>query len=150
MTLDDAFLSTFDPTRKTIGAQVFELQNRYAGQKTQTVRETTDAMAKDYLQSLWKVVEDHKTLTEPYYITEILKPDPYLDGVVRLWHTARRTRPLPEWGLALYKVNNSTGEVTYEWGLPHAQEALVMVQNPEGWDAKMMKDIMDFIDGKLD
>ncbi len=133
----------------TLGQQVLDVQTKYAGQKTQTVRETTDEMGKEYMSSLWKTVEMNNKETKDYYIMEILRPDSLLEGVMKLKHIARRTRPNPEWGVALYKVCPSSGSVTYEWGLPSAMEAFVMAQNPEGWDYKIIKDIRDFVQGTL-
>ena len=134
---------------RTLGQQVIDVQTKYAGQKTQTVRETTNEMGKEYMASLWKCIELQKNETEDYYVMEILRPDSLLEGVIKLKHIARRSRPNPEWGIALYKVRPSSGTVTYEWGLPNEMEAFVMVQNPEGWDPKLMSDIRDFVQGKL-
>ena len=135
--------------KKPLGQQLIENHLKYAGQTNQTLRETTDEMGKEYMKSLQKTVELHRGMTEDYYITEIMRPDPNLVGVINLKHVARKTRPLPEWGLALYKVHVKSGELTYEWGLPHWSEAYVMLQNPEGWEAKTIKDIYDFVYGRL-
>ena len=135
--------------KKTVGQQVVEVQEKYGGTKTQTARETTNEMSKEYLMSLEKIINDHQNIKEPYFILEILRPDPFLEGVIKLTHVARRTRPKAEWGLALYKVDNAGGELIYEWGLPRAEEAYLMMQDPEGWDAKLIKDIRDHIQGIL-
>ena len=137
------------PKRKTLGQQVVDTNTKYFGQKTQTVRETTNEMGKKYMESLWKVIEMHEYVREPYYIMEILRPETMLEGVIKLKHVARRTRPRPEWGLGLYKVDNKSGTCTYEWGLPRAEEAMIMMSNPEGWDPKIIKDIKDYVEGTL-
>lgn len=139
-----------DIARKPLGQQLIDNHIKNAGQKTQTVRETTDEMGKSYMDSLQKCVDLNHGMTEDYYITEIMRPDPNLVGVINLKHVARRSRPLPEWGLALYKYHVDSGELTYEWGLPHWSEAIVMIQNPEGWEPKTIKDIYDFVEGKLE
>jgi hypothetical protein len=135
--------------KKTLGEELLDIQHKYAGKKTQTVRETTSEMGKEYMKSLNKVISDHQKLTEPYYIMEIMKPDSFLEGVIKLVHVARRTRPNPEWGVALYKVDNRKGDLTYEWGLPKAEEAYIMMQSPEGWDSTLIKNIKDFLEGTL-
>ena len=135
--------------KKTFGEELLDIQHKYAGKKTQTVRETTSEMGKEYVKSLEKVIHDHENVQEPYYIMEILKPDAMLEGVIKLVHVARKTRPNPEWGIALFKIDNKKGNLTYEWGLPRAEEALIMMQNPEGWDSKLIKDIKDFLDRTL-
>lgn len=135
--------------KKTLGQQWLDVQNEYAGKKTQTVRETTNEMGKDYMESLFKVIKDHEHLKEPYYIIEVLKPDSFLEGVIKLTHIARRTKPRSQWGIAVFEVNNEKGECKYLWGLPKAEEAFIMMQNPEGWDQKLVEDIKNHLDGKL-
>ena len=80
---------------------------------------------------------------------EIISPEQFLEGVIRIRHVARRTRPLPEWGTALYSVDNKKGEIRYEWGLPLHREAILVMENPGGWDPKIVKDIRDFVQGTL-
>lgn len=101
------------------------------------------------MKSLWTLIEKHKDLKEPYYIMEILQPDAILPNAIKMKHIARKTRPKPEWGIALYKVDNSIDECFYEWGLPHKSEALIMIQNPAGWESKSMQDIIAFARGTL-
>lgn len=131
-----------------LGQQIIDAQIKHAGE-TQTVRDTTNEMGKKYMESLWKVVEDHKHLKQDYYIMEIMRPDTFLEGVIKVKHIARRTRPLPEWGIGLYKVHANSGTVTYEWGLPHVEEAIEMLKDPEGWNSKVISDIYDFAKGAL-
>jgi len=135
--------------KQTLGEGLLDIQQKYAGKKTQTVRETTSEMGKEYVKSLEKVIHDHKNVKELYYIMEILKPDAMLEGVIKLVHVARKTRPNPEWGVALYKVDNKLGDITYEWGLPKAEEAYIMMQNPEGWDSKLIRDIKGYLEKTL-
>lgn len=134
----------------TLGQQVINTYHKYAGQSLQNVRDTTNEMGKVYMDSLWKVVSEHEHVQEPYFIVEILQSDTFLEGVIKLKHIARYTRPRPEWGLALYKADNKNGALTYEWGLPRAEEALIIMSNPPGWDKKMVQDIADFVNGKLE
>lgn len=141
--------SSLHVKKETLGQQWLSVQEKYAGQKTQTVRETTDEMGKEYMDSLWSLVEMHSHIQGLYYIQEIIQPDPFLEGVIKVKHIARRSRPNPEWGIALYSVNNKTCELTYEWGLPNEAEAMIMMSNPEGWDRKVVQDIKDFHQGNL-
>lgn len=134
--------------KKTLGQQVLDNYEKNQG-TTQTVRDTTNEMGKKYMESLWKLVEQHKSLKEDYYIMEIMQPDTFLEGVIKVKHIARRSRPNPEWGVALYKVHVNSGEVTYEWGLPHVEEAIEMMKMPEGLHPKVIQDIVDFAKGAL-
>jgi hypothetical protein len=148
VSIEDTDASSLNQEKKTLGAQIVENHLANADSK-QTVRDTTNEMGKEYLASLEKVIVQHAHLKGIYYITEILKPDSHLPHVIRLYHTARRTRPNPEWGLALYQVNNDNQVITYEWGLPHEVEAANMLTDPHGWDEKLMQDIKDHILGIL-
>lgn len=139
------------PSKFTLGQQMLDMQIKHAGQKTQTVRETTDEMGKEYMKEIIacanKGLKDHN---KDFYILEVLEHDPILEGVIKLRLQPRWTRPRPEWGIALYKVHAESGTMTYEWGLPQKHEAYIMIQNPAGWENKTMQDIQDFLDGKLE
>ena len=139
------------PKPKTLGAQMLDMRIKHAGEKTQTIRETTDEMGKKYMEDIVKLAESElQKHSKDFYILEVLEHDPILEGVIKLRLQARWTRPAPEWGIALYKVHAVSGQMTYEWGLPQKHEAYIMIQNPEGWEQKTMQDIMAFVDGKLE
>ncbi len=151
MRVQDIHAPEFHTTeRKTLGQQVLDVQEKYAGKKTQTVRETTDEMGKRYMEHFEAHLNAHKHLTKPYYILEIITPDTFLEGVMKLIFQPRWTRPKPEWGIALYKVDNQKGEITLEWGLPKAEEAAIMMANPGGWHPKLIQDIKEHLEGKLE
>jgi len=138
-----------DKKKETLGEMVLKVHEKNAGRMSQTIGETTHEMAKEYLRSLEKIINDHKGYPDPYYIMEIIQPDQYLEGVIKLKHIARKTRPTPEWGIALYSVDNKKGELRFEWGLPTVGEAEIVMSGPEGWDPKLVKDIRDFVNGTL-
>ena len=135
--------------RVTLGQQLLDKHARTSAHDTQSVRDTTDAMGEKYMESLWKLVKMHESLQEDWYITEVIQHDTFLEGVMKVKHIARRTRPRPEWGIALYKVHPNSGTLSYEWGLPHVEEAILIMKEPEGWDRKIVKDIMAFAKGEL-
>jgi hypothetical protein len=136
--------------RETLGQQIYDNQIKYAGQKTQTIRETTDEMGKKYMEELLSCAKSNLAKhNKDFYILEIIEADPILDSVMKVHFQARWTRPNPEWGLSLYKVEADTGELRYLWGLPRQHEAYIMMQNPDGWEGKTIQDIQDFITGML-
>jgi len=135
--------------RVTLGQQLLDKHAKTTAQDTQTVRDTTDAMGKKYMESLWKLVKQHENLQEDWYISEVISHDTFLEGVMKVKHIARRTRPRPEWGMALYMVHPKVGQLSYEWGLPHVEEAIEIMKEPEGWDRKIVKDIMAYAEGSL-
>lgn len=135
--------------RATLGQQLLDKHANTTGQGTSSVADMGHAMGEKYMESLWKLVNQHKSLEEDYYILEVITHDTFLEGVMKVKHIARRTRPNPEWGLALYKVMPKSGTLLYEWGLPHVEEAIQIMREPEGWDKKVVKDIMAFAKGEL-
>lgn len=133
----------------TLGQQVIDVQTKYAGQKTQTIRETTEAMGKDYMKYLWDTIKANEKFSDrEWYIIEVLRPSALLEGVMELKLHPRFTRPLPEWGIGLWKIQKG-GIPVFEWGLPRVEEALMLASNPEGWDSKYVKDVFDYVQGKL-
>lgn len=135
--------------KPTLGEQLVKVQTDNAGRMSQTIGETTEGMAKEYLKSLEQIINDHKHVKEKYYIMELIKVDQFMEGVVRLKHIARKTRPRPEWGVALYAVDNQSGTLTFEWGLPTIGEAEIVMSAPEGWDPFLVGNIRDFVNGTL-
>lgn len=135
--------------RPTLGSLLVKNHEENAGRLSQTIRETTNEMGKEYIKSLDRIIYEHEHYSEPYYIMEIISPEYHMEGVIRMRHIARKTRPKPEWGIALYRVDNKKGEITYEWGLPFQHEATMVMTNPEGWDPKIVKDIRDYVEGTL-
>ncbi len=68
MQTQDIHTPDFYTQKKTLGQQVLDVQEKYAGKKTQTVRETTDEMGKKYMQHFEAHLNAHKHLDKPYYI----------------------------------------------------------------------------------
>lgn len=146
----EKIIETAEPEKKeTFGQQVARVHAQNSGKLVQTIGETTSEMAKEYIRSMEKMVNDHQHYREPYYIMEIIKPDGLLEGVIKMVHIARKSRPRPEWGIALYKVDNQKGTLTYEWGLPLHREAVIVMENPGGWDPKIVEDITAFVEKRL-
>ena len=130
--------------KKTLGQQIYDNHIKYAGQFTQEVRETTNEMGKEYMRSLDKCIEMHAHHRKPYFVYEILRPHSHFPNVIECKHVVRFTEPLPEWGTSLYKVDNSSGEWWYLWGLPHEIEAMRFMMNPIGYEKKTIDDIVSF------
>lgn len=148
MTIPD-LIEPITDKKETLGQQWLNVQEKYAGQMTQNVRETTTAMTKSYYESFEKIWNAHKHVTQDYYIWETMRIHPKLDGVIECKHVARLSRPIPEWGTTLFKVSNQNGECIVEWGLPAKHEAMIMMQNKEGWDENIISDIEKYLAGTL-
>lgn len=140
--------SVVAPKSETLGKKLLDVRSKDT--PSQEVRETTNEMGSEYMKSLWSLVDQHEHLPGIYFIMEIMQHDQFLDGVIKIKHIARRTPPKPEWGVACYKVNNTTGELTYEWGLPIQQDAWMVMQNKDLFDSKMVEDIEKHLKGELE
>lgn len=134
--------------KRTLGKQLLDVRSKE--QHRQEVRETTNEMSKEYLQSLEKVIDQHEHIPGIYYIMEIMHHDHFLEGVLKLKHIARRSPPRPEWGIGCFKVDNTHGEIYYEWGLPLEQDAFLVLQNKEHFDLKLVEDIEKHLRGELE
>lgn len=134
--------------KETLGKTLLDVRSKDS--HSQEVRETTNEMGTGYMDSLWKIVDQHESLPGIYFVMEVMEHDPFLEGVIKVKHIARRTPPKPEWGVACYKVNNTTGEFTYEWGLPKQQDAWFVLQNKEHFDKKLVEDIEKHLKGELE
>jgi hypothetical protein len=137
------------PKKKTLGQQVLENAAKYDGQFLQDVRETTDEMGKQWNRELGKIIEGNKHLVGKYYINIILKKEIMFENVLKAIFVIRRTRPTPVWNSTVYSFNNDTQDLLLEWVLPSADEAAFMLRDPEGWDPSLIKDIYDFVNGRL-
>lgn len=136
------------PKKETLGKQLLDVRSKDF--HSQEVRETTDEMGKEYMDSLYKLIDQHEGLPGIYYIMELMSHDQFLEGVLKVKHIARRTPPRPEWGVSCYKINNTHGEITYEWGLPNQQDAWFVLQNKEHFDPKVVEDIEKHLKGELE
>ncbi len=153
MVYNNTLATDFSTDKKhvNLGQQIIDIQEKYAGQKTQNIRETTDEMGKEYMAQLISCAKTNlEKHNKDFYIVEVLRNDAILESVVKLHLQARWTRPKPEWGMALYRVDAASGNLIYLWGLPQKHEASLMMHNPEGWDQKTMQDIDDYLQGKLE
>ncbi len=145
----DCYQPQSESPRATLGQQLLDKHANTVGQGSHTVGDMGHAMGEKYMESLWKIVKMHEKLEEDWFISEVIQHDTFLEGVMKVKHIARRTRPHPEWGMALYKVHPKSGTLSYEWGLPHVEEAILIMKEPEGWDKKIVKDIVAFSKGEL-
>ena len=128
--IPDCFGQSESP-RATLGQQLLDKHANTTGQGTTSVADMGHAMGEKYMESLWKTVKMHENLDEDWYISEVIQHDTFLEGVMKVKHIARRTRPNPE------------------WGLPHVEDAIRIMREPEGWDPKIVKDIVAFAKGEL-
>ena len=64
---------------------MLDMRIKHAGEKTQTIRETTDEMGKKYMEDIVKLAESElQKHNKDFYILEVLEHDPILEGVIKL------------------------------------------------------------------
>lgn len=104
------------PLKKTVGQAAYELMSQpyYKQDAIETQRE----MLKGYHDELIKCVEAHKDWTEPFYVCVQTRRERTMNNVVRNQFYARKTRPAPNFDLALYYYDPKTEQLAFVWCIP--------------------------------
>lgn len=107
---------------QTVGAKALELASK--GDQHQSVYETRQAMQKGYVDELIKAAKagekdypDEKRL----YICVQTRRERLLDNVIRSQFYARRTRPIPQYDLAVYYYDCQDEKLSFIWCIPDKQ-----------------------------
>lgn len=106
----------------------------------QTARETTSAMATQYMAELKSVMEKHKTLEKPYLICAHTRRDLPIETCLHTTFVARRSIPTPEWSTSLYSVDNASSTVHLLWSLPSDADAKQIIKRPDLFNEKLVAD----------
>lgn len=87
----------------------------------QLTGETRDAIIEDDNKQLDLIVNANKHLTDPYWIVLFAKPSKrHVDGKpVMIKHIKPyKVKPIPQVGMIVGEVNNSTGQISWEVNMP--------------------------------
>lgn len=136
---------------KTVGAAAIELQSKADGK--QSVMDTKDAMLKSYPDALVKCAKS-KDWTEPFYVCVQSRRERLLNNVIRNQFYARKTRPIPQFDLALYHYDPSTEDLRFVWCIPDKESVInIMVNRANGTlphdQSKLYDFCVGFINGTL-
>lgn len=104
---------------QTVGSAAIELASR--GDQNQSVIETQKAMQKGYVDELIKAATSGKAQypdEKRLYVCVQTRRERLLDNVIRNQFYVRRTRPIPQYDLALYYYDCQDEKLTFVWCIP--------------------------------
>jgi predicted transcriptional regulator len=116
--------------RKTVGAHAVELMKK-VDEKINPI-DMQREMLKGYFDELVKCAKRHEDIfgkTEPYYICVQTRAERLMVNVKRNMFYARKTRPRPEYDLALYYYDPKTEQLSFVWCIPDRETVDMLIEN---------------------
>lgn len=110
-------LDTLD--RKTVGQEAIDILSK--PQEEQSVIETQQQMLKGYVDELITAAKKGEELygtQEHFYICVQTRRERLLTNVIRNQFYPRKTRPIPQYDLALYYYDPKDEKLTFVWCIP--------------------------------
>lgn len=105
----------------------------YEGQKQKTYHvdaiDLQREMFKQLPKKLDEVIASHKDYADEYYIVIENQKFRLLQNAIRQFIVVRKSRPLPHYDMSLFKYNNKTQQLTYEWTIPDLETTELMYDN---------------------
>jgi len=148
----------FNSKGKRVGQAVIDILSK--DNPEQTVEETLDAAAPEYLKQFEEAVQIgvEKGFRGDFYIFVLTKKEMWACNVVRNFFITRKTAPsgldmmceYPHHTKTLYRVNHEVGTVHVLWSLPGFEECKSVLKNKANHSPELVKWIEDCMDGKLD
>lgn len=105
--------------KETLGAAAMRVLKDY--NPDQTVGETKDSMLSGYYDELIKCAKAGETLhgcDSHFYVCVQTKRERHLPNVIRNLFYSRKTRPIPDYDLALYYYEPKDEKLTFVWCIP--------------------------------
>jgi len=125
--------------RETVGSSLAKTQKEHMSSKPVEAAELAHEGGKSYMRELINTVEKHLHVKEPYYIQVIGTKLPYsLDRAVYFRFFARRTEPLMEPDMDVWRVNNAIEELKLMWSLPKYDEFDAFLANRHKFDKHLI------------
>lgn len=116
-------------TEKTVGELSLELLKN---PEEQSVVETQQEMLKNYVDELSDCAKRHESIfgtEKPYYLCVQSRRERLLTNVIRNQFYARRTRPIPQYDLALYYYEPKDEKITFIWSIPDRESVEYIIEN---------------------
>jgi hypothetical protein len=107
----------------TVGAEALKLQSK---PESQSVIDTQREMQKGYIDQLITCAKRYDW-TDPFYICVQNRRERLLTNVIRCQFYGRKTRPTPQYDLALYSYDPKTEQIRFEWIVPDKETVLDVV-----------------------
>ena|SRR3990167_3102401 len=75
-------------------------------------------MQKSTLKNIEEIVENRKDYADEYFIVLMLQKDRVIPNLIRQKFIVRKTRPAPDYDTTLYRIDNRTSNISFEWTIP--------------------------------
>ena len=137
--------------KETVGAQALKLLEKADGK--QSLMDTSLEMTKNFMPEISKCIDNHKYLTEPYYLIAINKRERLIINSIRQFFAARRTLPTPDYDQNVFKYFPSSGGLKYLWTVPDKDSVTYILLNQTSLpdeQKELLKFCKLFIAGTLD
>lgn len=108
-----------DKPKETLGSAALKAAADY--NPDQTIGETKDAMLSGYVDELIKCAKSGEVLhgkDTHFYVCVQTKRERLLQNVIRNLFYSRKTRPIPDYDLALYYYDPKDEKLTFVWCVP--------------------------------
>jgi len=121
-----------------------------------TVGEIMDEFQHKYAKEMESCLENNVNKYDPpFYVVVLTKKEPWALNVMRNWFIARQTRPsakilredYPNYMQTVYSYDKRSSELKIHWSLPIAQDAAVVLQNPQLYDSTLVKWVTEYSRG---
>ena len=109
-------------------------------------------MQKSTLKNIEEIVETHQDYADEYYIVVMLQKDRVIPNLIRQKFIVRKTRPAPDYDTTLYKVDNRSSSITFEWTIPdeaRCEELFFRQASLSGEEEQSFSFVKKFADGSL-
>lgn len=147
----------FGKKGKRVGQAVVDILSKE--QKSQTVQETIDAYAPQFLKELESAIEEGKRkYKSPYYVLVLSHKEMWAVNMMRNWFIPRQTPPYaldllgqyPNHMKTLYMADADKGIVTLLWTIPGYQDCISILKNPLAYDQQLVKWIEECFNKELE
>lgn len=146
-----------NPNPSQVGKAVQDIISK--PQDDMTVGDIIEDYQHEYVEELRDCIEKNAHKYEsPFYVLILCKKEPWALNVMRNWFIARQTKPsarqlrkeYPNHMSTLYQYNVKKRELKILWSLPIAQDAAVVLRNPQLYHPDLVRWILDCEAGRLD
>lgn len=140
-----------------VGQAVYDILSQE--QAPQTVEETLEAWAPDFVSELEETIENNiNKFQSPFYVFVLTKKEMWAENVIRNYFIARQSDPqmaqmmveYPNFVKTLYKVDGKKGAMKLDWTLPGIEDCKSILKNQKihdptliGWIKSCFKELED-------
>jgi hypothetical protein len=139
--------------RKTAGQISQELQAKAVDEKPVDVREQTQNMFADYMDNVFKAVDEGlKTHEGDFYVIVLTKSEPLMPNIIRNYFLSGPACPTPNYDQAVFKYHRDSDDIEFIWQIPNRDMSIWMLENKPLVDPSeygILKMIEDFASGDL-